>query len=100
MICPHKKLFETSLHIVKNKKLMLGKDAFLLYQSYGFPIEMINELSKEKNFEVDLEDNFDIDKEIIKEEKKKENKKIKKKVKKYIKLKKSKKDNDDLINLL
>lgn len=32
----------------KNKKLS-GKDSFLLYQSYGFPLEMIEELSKEKN---------------------------------------------------
>jgi alanyl-tRNA synthetase len=31
-----------------------GKDAFLLFQSYGFPIEMTEELSKEKNIKVDL----------------------------------------------
>ncbi|MBD3355270.1 alanine--tRNA ligase [Candidatus Woesearchaeota archaeon] len=30
-----------------------GKDAFLLYQSYGFPIEMIIELANEKNINVD-----------------------------------------------
>ncbi len=32
-----------------------GKDAFLLYQSYGFPIEMIIELANEKNIKVDKE---------------------------------------------
>lgn len=31
-----------------------GEDAFLLYQSYGFPIEMTIELSKEKNINVDV----------------------------------------------
>lgn len=31
-----------------------GKDAFLLFQSYGFPIEMTSELAKEKGFYVDM----------------------------------------------
>lgn len=31
-----------------------GKDAFLLFQSYGFPIEMTEELAKEKKVEVDV----------------------------------------------
>ncbi|MAG02704.1 alanine--tRNA ligase, partial [Candidatus Pacearchaeota archaeon] len=31
-----------------------GRDAFLLYQSYGFPIEMILELAKERNVSVDV----------------------------------------------
>ena len=30
-----------------------GKEAFLLYQSYGFPIEMIKELASEKKIKVD-----------------------------------------------
>ncbi|MFH1522128.1 MAG: alanine--tRNA ligase, partial [archaeon] len=30
-----------------------GKNAFLLYQSYGFPIEMTVELAREKNLEID-----------------------------------------------
>jgi alanyl-tRNA synthetase len=34
--------------ITKNKKTLSGKDAFLLYQSYGFPIEMTEELAREK----------------------------------------------------
>ncbi len=36
----------------KNKKIS-GEDAFLLYQSYGFPIEMTVELAKEQKIEVD-----------------------------------------------
>jgi alanyl-tRNA synthetase len=41
-------------NISKDKKKIEGKDAFLLYQSYGFPIEMTQELAKEKNLEVDI----------------------------------------------
>lgn len=33
-----------------------GKDAFLLYQSYGFPIEMTIELVKEKGLEIDIKE--------------------------------------------
>ncbi len=36
----------------ENKKIDC-KIAFLLYQSYGFPIEMTQELAKEKNIEID-----------------------------------------------
>jgi alanyl-tRNA synthetase len=39
--------------IIKNKKELHCKEAFLLYQSYGFPIEMIEELAKEKNVKID-----------------------------------------------
>ena len=38
----------------ENKKIDC-KTAFLLYQSYGFPIEMTQELAKEKNIEIDEE---------------------------------------------
>ncbi len=39
--------------IIKNtKKQISGKDAFLLYQSYGFPLEMTLELAKENSLEV------------------------------------------------
>ncbi len=31
-----------------------GKNSFLLFQSYGFPIEMIEELAQEKNIHVDV----------------------------------------------
>jgi alanyl-tRNA synthetase len=40
--------------VSKNKNQISGKDAFLLYQSFGFPIEMTLELSKEKNVSVDI----------------------------------------------
>ena len=33
-----------------------GKESFLLYQSYGFPLEMIEELAKEKNIKFNSED--------------------------------------------
>jgi len=39
--------------VAKDKKKISGIDAFLLYQSYGFPIEMTTELAKEKKIEVD-----------------------------------------------
>ena len=32
-----------------------GKDAFLLYDTFGFPIELTEEISEEANFKVDLE---------------------------------------------
>lgn len=37
-------------------KLITGKDAFLLFQSYGFPIEFTEELADEKGIKVDLEE--------------------------------------------
>ncbi|MEM5800842.1 MAG: alanine--tRNA ligase [Candidatus Aenigmatarchaeota archaeon] len=36
-------------------KMISGKDAFLLFQSFGFPFEMTKELAKEKGIEVDEE---------------------------------------------
>jgi len=41
--------------LATNKKKIDGKNAFLLFQSYGFPIEMTTELAEEKNIEVDIE---------------------------------------------
>jgi alanyl-tRNA synthetase len=41
--------------ITKNKKEINCKDAFLLYQSYGFPIEMTKELAEEKRIKIDEE---------------------------------------------
>jgi len=46
-------LKELNKFIAKTKEIS-GKEAFLLYQSYGFPIEMIQEIAKEKNISVDL----------------------------------------------
>jgi len=40
--------------MTETQKELSGKDAFLLYQSFGFPIEMIEELGKEKNISVDV----------------------------------------------
>lgn len=41
--------------LVKGKKKLSGSDAFLLYQSYGFPIEIIKDIAKEKGINVDVE---------------------------------------------
>ena len=40
--------------IAKNQKKISGEDAFLLYQSFGFPIEITKELGEENNIEVDV----------------------------------------------
>jgi len=49
------KVFERILKKLEKeeKSEISGKDAFLLYQSYGFPIEMTIELAKEKELSVD-----------------------------------------------
>jgi len=39
---------------VHNKSIS-GKEAFLLFQSYGFPLEMTQELAEEKNIKVDAD---------------------------------------------
>jgi alanyl-tRNA synthetase len=39
----------------EEKKELSAKDAFLLHQSYGFPIELTVEIAKEKGFTVDVE---------------------------------------------
>ena len=40
---------------VAKDKIITGKEAFLLFQSFGFPIEMTQELANEKGISVDLE---------------------------------------------
>ncbi|MBX4196369.1 alanine--tRNA ligase [Candidatus Pacearchaeota archaeon] len=37
-------------------KIITGKEAFLLFQSFGFPIEMTQELADEKEIKIDLEE--------------------------------------------
>jgi len=37
----------------RKEKVITGKEAFFLYESYGFPLEMVEELAVEKNFKVD-----------------------------------------------
>ncbi|MFA5406249.1 MAG: alanine--tRNA ligase [Candidatus Nanoarchaeia archaeon] len=44
--------------IVSDKKTIDCKDAFLLFQSYGFPVEMTRELAVERGVKIDLK-NFD-----------------------------------------
>ncbi len=39
--------------LMKDKKKISGKDAFLLYQSYGFPLEMMKELALERKIYLD-----------------------------------------------
>jgi len=41
--------------IARNKEEIDGKDAFLLYQSFGFPIEITRELGKENGISVDVD---------------------------------------------
>ncbi|MFH1918045.1 MAG: alanine--tRNA ligase [Nanoarchaeota archaeon] len=41
---------------ISDKKELSGEEAFLLYQSYGFPIEMTEELAKEKGIKVDIKE--------------------------------------------
>ena len=41
--------------IARNKEKIDGKDAFLLYQSFGFPIEITRELGKENGIFVDVD---------------------------------------------
>ena len=40
-------------NMTKGKKILSGKDAFLLYQSYGFPLEITKELAKENKIKLD-----------------------------------------------
>ncbi|MBW6442169.1 alanine--tRNA ligase [Patescibacteria group bacterium] len=40
---------------LKEDKVITCKDIFLLYQSYGFPLELTEEISKEKNIQIDKE---------------------------------------------
>jgi len=44
------KVFE---NLTKGKKQLSGEDAFLLYQSYGFPLEITKELASEKKIKID-----------------------------------------------
>jgi alanyl-tRNA synthetase len=39
--------------LISRKKKLSGKDAFLLYQSYGFPIELTEEMARERKIKID-----------------------------------------------
>ena len=41
--------------MIKGKKELNGEDAFKLYDTYGFPIELTKEMCEEENVQVDLE---------------------------------------------
>jgi alanyl-tRNA synthetase len=42
--------------MIKGKRNLSGKDAFLLYQSYGFPIELTSEIVKEKRIKINIKE--------------------------------------------
>ncbi|MCD6420295.1 MAG: alanine--tRNA ligase [Synergistetes bacterium] len=44
----------------EGKKQISGKDVFRLYDTYGFPVELTNEIAAEEGFEVDKE-GFDVE---------------------------------------
>lgn len=48
------RIFEKEIESLEGKKLS-GKFVFTLFSSYGFPLEMTEELAKEKNLEIDEE---------------------------------------------
>ena len=48
-----RKTLEKGLKEFNNLSDISGKDAFNLYQTYGFPLEMIEELAKEKGMKID-----------------------------------------------
>jgi alanyl-tRNA synthetase len=50
------KLLEEIIHKVKNegKNQIDGRDAFTLYDTYGFPVELTEEIAAEQNLTVDL----------------------------------------------
>jgi alanyl-tRNA synthetase len=42
-------------NLIKTAKIISGKDALLLFESYGFPIELTLEMAAENDVEVDLD---------------------------------------------
>ena len=50
-----KPLREVTEYFDKINKMLTGKGTFLLFQSYGFPLEMTEELADEKGIKVDVE---------------------------------------------
>jgi len=54
------KTLENGLKIIRSiidkKNKITAKDAFLLYQSYGFPIELTREIAKERGIEINIKE--------------------------------------------
>ncbi|MEK6919241.1 MAG: alanine--tRNA ligase [Nanoarchaeota archaeon] len=53
------KTLDSGIRLIENlckSKEISGKDAFLLYQSHGIPVEMINEIASEKLSHVNMDD--------------------------------------------
>ncbi len=42
--------------LIKNKKQLSAKETFLLYQSYGFPLELTKDLADEKNIKINIKE--------------------------------------------
>jgi len=42
--------------LYKNNNILTGENLFLLYDTYGFPIELINEISNEKKITINIKD--------------------------------------------
>ncbi len=60
-------VFEKEIKKLKRKKILPGKIAFMMFASYGFPLEMIQELANEKKIKVDIkgyEDEFEKHREL------------------------------------
>jgi len=43
-------------YLIKGKKILSGKNAFLLYQSYGFPIEIIKEEAQKNKIKLNIKE--------------------------------------------
>jgi alanyl-tRNA synthetase len=50
------KVSEENANGYNRSKIISGEDAFTLYQSYGFPLELTKELAKEHGFSIDEKD--------------------------------------------
>ena len=65
-----RKTLEKGLKILKGKKGITGKEAFDLFQTYGFPIELTREFIEGINYEITLEEKIRINDEFNAELKK------------------------------
>src|SRR5699024_6169642 len=48
--------YEYLEQLLKDEKTVSGKNALLLFESYGFPIELTVEMTQENNKDVDIEE--------------------------------------------